>query len=137
MHDNTRDEPSVPARPDRQDTMPAPLPLAAIIRRIEETLEAETAALRSDPNFDLRASSARKSRHLYELTRTIRSVGEAAALAEHRESLLRLREKLTANEAVLRAHLGAVTEIAGLLRDAVQRAEADGTYSVGAFGQAG
>ena len=53
---------------------------------------------------------------------------------EHREALLRLRGKLADNEKVLRAHLSAVGEVASLIRDAIQKAEADGTYSVNEFG---
>jgi hypothetical protein len=48
---------------------------------------------------------------------------------------LRLREKLAANEAVILAHLSAVAEVATLMQDAIQRADADGTYSVDEFGR--
>ena len=44
------------------------------IGRMEEAIEAETAAIRNDPGFDIKASNARKSRYLYELNRAARGV---------------------------------------------------------------
>ncbi|PSJ63358.1 hypothetical protein [Kumtagia ephedrae] len=111
-----------------------PASLATIIARIEEAVDAETAGLRSDRDFDLASSNARKSRHLYELTRAMKGVGEAEALAEHRDGLTRLRDKLARNEATIRAHLSAVNEVATLMRDVIRKAEADGTYSASEFG---
>jgi hypothetical protein len=111
-----------------------PAALSAIIGRIEEAIEQETAGIRSDPDFDIKASNARKSRHLYELNRAIKGLPQAEVLNEHREALTRLRGKLADNEKALRAHHNAVTEVAGLIRDAIQKADADGTYSVNEFG---
>jgi hypothetical protein len=111
--------------------------LAAIIRRIEETVDAETTGIRTNPKFDIKASNARKSRYLYELMKAMKTIGEAAIAAAHRENLIRLRGKLAANETAILAHLGAVTEVAIQLRDAIRHSEADGTYSDGAFGSAG
>lgn len=108
----------------------------AIMRRIEDALDAETASLRGDPDFDLRASNARKSRHLYELSRALKNADEAGLAAAHRDSLQRLRDKLSANEATIRAHMGAVSEIADLLQETIERAQADGTYSQREFAQA-
>jgi hypothetical protein len=111
-----------------------PAALSAIIGRIEEAIEQETAGIRSNPDFDIKASNARKSRHLYELNRAVKGLPQAEVLSEHHEALTRLREKLADNEKALRAHLSAVTEVAGLIRDAIQKAEADGTYSINEFG---
>lgn len=108
----------------------------AIMRRIEETIDAETVAIRTDPGFDLKASNTRKSRHLYELNRALKSTDEAGLAAQHRDALLRLREKLAANEATIKAHIGAVSEVAALLQDAIERTQTDGTYSEREFGQA-
>ena len=110
--------------------------LEAIIGRIEQAVEDETSAIRTDVNFDIKASNERKSRHLYELARAMKSIGEAGLPAEHRTGLQRLREKLAANEAAIRAHLNAVGEIAALMQSAIQNAETDGTYSAGQFGWA-
>ncbi len=110
--------------------------LTAIINRIEEAVETETAAIRTDMNFDLRASNARKSRCLYELNRAIKNITAEDLVDEHKEGLLRLRGKLERNEAALLAHLSAVSEVANLMKNAIQHAEADGTYSAGEFGWA-
>lgn len=110
--------------------------LSVIIGRIEETVEAETAAIRTDIRFDIKASNARKSRYLYELNKVASKLGAATLRAEHRDDISRLRDKLAANEQAILAHLNAVTEVAALMQDAIQRSEADGTYSATEFGTA-
>lgn len=110
--------------------------LAAVVARIEETIENETHSIRTDVNFDLKASNARKSRHLYELNRAIKGLTSDDLKAEDREGIIRLRQKLATNEATIRAHLGAVSEIAALVQNAIERHEADGTYSSVEFGVA-
>ena len=127
---------SLALRPADTAAMSRPGNLGAIITRIEEAVDEETAAIRTDIRFDIKASNARKSRYLYELTRAMKGVGEAGYLAEHREGVKRLRDKLAANEAAIRAHLNAVAEVAALMQNAIQNAEADGTYSAGEFGWA-
>lgn len=108
--------------------------LSSLIGRIEETVDAETASIRTDVRFDIKASNARKSRYLYELNRAISSLGGTMLAEEHREMVLRLREKLAANEAAILAHLNAVSEVATIIQETIQKSEADGTYSVDAFG---
>ena len=110
--------------------------LAAIIGRIEEVVEEETAGIRNGVGYDLKASNARKSRYLYELNRALKGANEIEFLQQHREGLLRLRQKLAKNEAAILAHLNAVNEVATLLKNAIQRADTDGTYSAGEFGMA-
>jgi hypothetical protein len=107
--------------------------LAAIISRIEQTIDEETAAIRTDMGFDLKASNARKSRYLYELNRAVKGPAAAHLVAEQRDAIVRLREKLARNQAAILAHLNAVGEVAMLIQGAIQRAEADGTYSAGEF----
>jgi hypothetical protein len=123
----------VPVAPERP-AGPWAGSLLGIIARLEETVETETAALRTNPRFDIKASNARKSRHLYELNKATKGLLPSDLRPEHREGLLRLREKLAANEAALQAHLSAVTEVAALLQNAIQGAEADGTYTSAEFG---
>lgn len=118
------------------DRLGAPLMnLSAIIGRIEEAVETETASIRTDMRFDIKASNARKSRYLYELNKAISSLRGAMLGEEQRAGIVRLRDKLAHNEAVIRAHLSAVAEVAALMQDAIQRAEADGTYSADEFGR--
>jgi len=109
--------------------------LPAIIRRIEEAVEAETAAIRTDVNFDLKASNARKSRYLYELNRATRGLDLEFVGSEVRDGLARLRTKLETNEQAILAHLNAVKEVATMLQNAIQHAENDGTYSAHQFGR--
>ncbi len=131
-------EPQPPAGTDGPGAarQAAGLGLGAIIARIEETIDTETASIRTDAKFDIRASNARKSRHLYELNKALKGARSPEFLEQYREQITRLRAKLASNEAAIKAHLSAVTEVAGLLRDAISRAEADGTYSSEAFGPA-
>lgn len=110
--------------------------LGAIIGRIEEAIEAETQGIRTDIGFDIAASNARKSRHLYELSRAMKTMSPHGLDAEHQSALESLRTKLAENERAIRAHLDAVGEIAALLQDTIRRAEADGTYSESQFGRA-
>jgi hypothetical protein len=116
-----------PARPARASS------LGSIINRIERAVDEETAAIRTDVGYDLKSSNARKSRYLYELNRAVKSPGAAAMIAEQQDAILRLREKLARNQDAILAHLNAVTEVAALIKGAIQRAEADGTYSAGEF----
>jgi seryl-tRNA(Sec) selenium transferase len=117
-------------------TPPAgPASLSTIIARIEQTVDEETASIRTDMNYDLKASNARKSRYLYELSRAMKGIGAAQLIAEQREAIVRLRDKLAKNESAIRAHLNAVNEVATLIQSAIQRSEADGTYSAGEFGR--
>ncbi len=107
--------------------------LSAIIDRIERIVDEETAALRTDVGFDIKASNARKSRYLYELTRAMKSVDERHLQVEHRDGMKRLSRKLELNETAILAHLNAVSEVAALLQDAIQRSDTDGTYSAHEF----
>ena len=112
-----------------------PASLGSIIARIEQAVDEETTSIRTDMNYDLKTSNARKSRYLYELSRAMKGIGAAQLIAEQRDAVVRLRDKLAKNEAAIRAHLNAVNEVATLIQGAIQHAEADGTYSAGEFGR--
>lgn len=126
---------SLALRSAPEQTVPA-VNLGALIGRISEAVEEETASIRTDIRFDIKASNARKSRYLYELTRALKGAREGSVPAEHRDGLVRLRDKLADNEAAIRAHLSAVNEVATLMQNVIKRAENDGTYSAGEFGYA-
>lgn len=138
MSDISEYRSNLPATADAAEVTQVARPgnLDAIISRIEEAVEEETAAIRSDIRFDIKASNARKSRYLYELTRATKGLIDTDFPGELRVGVERLRDKLAANERAILAHLSAVGEVAGLLRDAIQRSEADGTYSANEFGWA-
>lgn len=114
---------------------PKPSRLASIISRIEETVEEETASIRTNMKFDLKASNARKSRYLYELNKAVKGADTIQLAAEQRDAIVRLREKLARNEAAILAHLNAVSEVATLIQGAIQSAEADGTYTAVEIGK--
>lgn len=122
----------LPARPAVMADAMRPSSLLAIIARIEEAVDDETEAI-ARRDFDLKASNARKSRCLYELTRAMRGVGDLRG--EQRDGILRLRRKLERNERAIRAHMDAVGEVANIIQAAIQHAETDGTYSSGGFGR--
>ncbi|PWK71672.1 hypothetical protein [Aminobacter sp. AP02] len=136
MSDISEYRPDLPATADLSDTGARPGNVAAIISRIEDAVEEETSAIRTDIHFDIKASNARKSRYLYELTRATKGLVEGEFPSELKVGVERLRDKLVANERAILAHLSAVSEVASLLRDAIQRSETDGTYSANEFGWA-
>ena len=126
---------NVALRPLPEQPMPVGN-LRALIDRIEDAVTEETAAIRTDIRFDIKASNAKKSRYLYELTRALKGTGQASVPTEYRDGLIRLRDKLADNEAAIRAHLNAVNEVATLMQNVIQHSENDGTYSAGEFGYA-
>ncbi|WP_378948928.1 hypothetical protein [Mesorhizobium sp. ANAO-SY3R2] len=138
MSDYSEYRPHLPAMADVIDAAQTTRPgnLGVILNRIEEAVEEETAAIRTDVRFDIKASNARKSRYLYELTRATKGLVEGDFPGELKAGVERLRDKLVANERAILAHLSAVSEVATLLKDAIQRSEADGTYSANEFGWA-
>jgi hypothetical protein len=125
----------VAVRPEPPQPAAHPANLTSIIGRMTDAIEEETQGIRTDMRFDVKASNARKGRYLYELTRAMRGLTAADIGQEQELGLKRLRERLAANEAAIRAHLDAVGEVAALMQNALQRAEADGTYSAGEFGR--
>lgn len=103
--------------------------LESAVRRLEETVEQETAALRSRSPIDLNEFNNRKSQGLLELDRALRMLGDAQPSDDMKAALKTLRDKLDLNREVLKTHLDAVREVAGIIADAIRNAESDGTYS--------
>jgi len=103
--------------------------VVAVIGRIEEYLEQETAALDKAPGFDLKVSNDRKSQGLVDLNEAIRRLKPSDIDEDLNLRLQTFRAKLDVNLRKIRLHLDAVREIAGMLSDAIQNAESDGTYT--------
>jgi hypothetical protein len=97
--------------------------------RLEEAIGLETSALEAGGTADLDEINRLKSRSLLELTRLTRGL-PAAAGERLAEPVARLHGKLLRNQAVLKRHLDAVQEIAGLLAHALGEADSDGTYGM-------
>lgn len=96
---------------------------------LEAVIEEETALLAARAKIDLDDFSNRKSQGLMELNRSMKQI---AAIRDHalvKERLDALRSKLVENQAALKLHLEAVTEIAGIIANAIRESESDGTYS--------
>lgn len=107
--------------------------LSGILTRLETVLETENARIGTDPAFDVKASNAQKSRCLYELNLLFRSVGEARVPPSFQDRLRSLRTTLQTNSTRVKAHLDAVKGVTDLINEAMQAAEADGTYSIDQF----
>ena len=107
--------------------------LASLIRtieRLEETLEQETAGLRSRAPIDLKDFNNRKSHGLLELTRVMRHLDRGSLAPAVAARLSALRISLEVNQRIVKMHLEAVREVTAIVADAIREAESDGTYSV-------
>ncbi|WP_099864007.1 hypothetical protein [Pararhizobium haloflavum] len=109
------------------------LRISGVLGRLENVLANENALIGADVNFDIKASNARKSRCLYELNLLFKSTRPDEFPPAFRSRLEALRAMLDVNAVRVRAHLEAVRGVTDLLNDAVQAAEADGTYSMEQF----
>ncbi|WP_424958083.1 hypothetical protein [Hyphomicrobium sp. 1Nfss2.1] len=99
------------------------------MQRIELLVDRETEALRSRAAIDLKESNNNKSQALLELGLAARSLEGIELDSDLVGRLRMLRGKLEANQSMLRRHLEAVREIAGVVADTIQDSEWDGTYS--------
>ncbi len=111
--------------------------LQSIIRRILECVELETKSIRADNQFDAKQSNSRKSRLLYELGRASRNMNLADLDRSCRDDLEALRAALSENETVLKAQISAVSEVASIVQNAIEREETDGTYTTGGMAAPG
>lgn len=109
--------------------------LQTIIKRIRECVEMETQAIRADSRYDAKQLNSRKSRLLYELGRAGKGLNLADFDDQCREDFAELRKALAENESVLKAHISAVSEVASIVQDAIERDETDGTYTAGEFAE--
>ena len=103
--------------------------IKSVLGRLEMIIDNENNRIGSDPEFDLKVSNAHKSRCLYELSMLFRDTDPADLAAAHIEQLHDLKKKLVLNARRVEAHLEAVRAVADILKNAVQNADGDGTYS--------
>jgi hypothetical protein len=98
-------------------------------KRLVSVVDKETEALRTGAKIDLKGFNGLKSMGLIELNRAIQLL-EGSPPDESTIRVLRLlNEKLEANRRVLKLHMEAVNEIAGIISDSIREADSDGTYS--------
>ncbi|MBB4567295.1 MULTISPECIES: hypothetical protein [Rhizobium] len=103
--------------------------IKSVLGRLEMIIDNENSRIGTDPEFDLKVSNAHKSRCLYELSMLFRDTNPAELAVAHIEQLHGLKKKLVLNARRVEAHLEAVRAVADILKNAVQNADADGTYS--------
>jgi len=103
--------------------------LLMAIRRLENIIEEETAALATGEKIDFDDFSARKSRSMLEFVRLMRARMHLGGETEITEEIQRLREKLERNRSILEMHYDAVREVATIIVRAIREAESDGTYT--------
>lgn len=101
----------------------------AIVQRLEAYIEEETTALAATSNFDFKTSNDRKSQGLVDLNQAMRRLTKADVDKPLQQRLAEFRAKLTINLETIKMHLNAVKEISGVLSQAIQSAESDGTYT--------
>jgi galactokinase len=97
--------------------------------RLEETLDMETAALMARDLSNLEEFNRRKSQCLLEISRIVRTAEIHALDQKATKRLQDLQVKIEANQNILRRHMHAVQEVAGIISNAIQNAESDSTYS--------
>ncbi len=100
-----------------------------ILGRLELIIDNENDRLGNDPEFDIKASNVQKSRCLYELTMLMKDPARNQVPDAFVGQMKHLKNKLALNARKVKAHMEAVRSVADILRNAVQEADADGTYS--------
>jgi hypothetical protein len=103
--------------------------IKTVLGRLEMIIDNENSRIGRDRDFDLKVSNAHKSRCLYELSMLFRDTDPAELAAAHIEQLHSLKKKLVLNARRVEAHLEAVRSVTEILKNAMQDADADGTYS--------
>lgn len=103
--------------------------IKSVLGRLEMIVDNENERIGRDPDFDLKVSNAHKSRCLYELTMLFRDTNPREFATGYVEQMHGLKSKLALNARRVEAHLSAVRAVADILKNAMQDADADGTYS--------
>lgn len=109
--------------------------LTQCLDRLEETIEAETAALLARDLIAMDEFNRRKSQSLLEITRIMRTVKDGAIDPAAVKRVEGLREKLAVNHSILERYMRAVQEISSIVSGAIQNANSDGTYSASLAGR--
>lgn len=102
--------------------------LLAILMRLDEVLQEETAALRRQETAELAQFFQRKSQGLLELANIQRSLGNAPLGEPVRAALASVRGSLEVNRDLLKLHLDAASELIDVFSQAIRDSESDGTY---------
>ncbi len=104
-----------------------------VLLRLEAAVDAENAAIGTDPRFDLKQSNAVKSRCLYDMTMLFKDINPSRLDQAHLRHLKAVKAKLDINNQKVGAHMEAVRGITDMIKETVTESEADGTYSADQF----
>ena len=104
-----------------------------VLSRLEAVIDAENAAIGTDPRFDIKQSNVLKSRCLYDMTVLFRGISPSELDEQQKDLLKSVKTKLDSNNLKVRAHMEAVCGIADMIKQTVTALEADGTYSADQF----
>jgi len=102
--------------------------LSSMISRLKAVIENETEKITGSSDFDFKGSSEKKSRLLFDLNRTCRTLDLTRLDDSVLEDLSLLKKALALNEARIRVHLTAVREVSTIMVNILQNEDADGTY---------
>ena len=111
--------------------------IIGVLSRLEAVVDAENAAIGTDPKFDLARSNSIKSRCLYDMTMLFNATRTATLEPAHKVHLETVKTKLQTNNLKVKAHMEAVRGIAEMIKETVAAWEADGTYSEDQFRASG
>ncbi len=123
--------PSVPNlwRNEAACSSASPSVLDDCLERLEVVLAEEVAALSQPSPGALQSLNLRKSTLLLELDRRMRDTRGDGVTIGTPDRLKRIKSYLEENLRLLSLHLAAANEIVAIIRQSVERIEADGTYS--------
>lgn len=99
------------------------------LARLEQVLAEEKSALREPTAGALRSVNERKSAILLELDRASRTLGDSSVSPQLLEQISNARKLLQESLDGIKLHLTAINEIMRVIRQSVERSEADGTYT--------
>ncbi len=132
-HDETISElQPLPAYAEEDTINPALDPVLRVIKRLEEVVDHETSQLLSGVSVNVGDINNRKSRGLHDFNTAISRAAQsldAFALKSLQPFLDGLKQKLDRNCEAIKLHLSAMTELAELIRSALETQETDGTYT--------
>ena len=102
--------------------------LVETARRVTQLISEETRSLARFQATDLRGNNRRKQQGLVDLDRALRGLRGSPLPPEADAAIVELRRELDDNLHVLSLHLGAMSEVADLIAEAIRGVDSDGTY---------
>jgi hypothetical protein len=104
-----------------------------VIERLQQVLDAENEQVASRKRIDYEVFNQRKNQGLLELTRLAPLLAGTEGSQSLKAALATLREKLDANQRMLKVQLDAAQKVSDIIARAIQEGQSDGTYSAFAW----